>query len=164
MRYVAGDGRRSERMVHPYGLVAHAGRWYVSGLDVGRGEERTFRVDRIADPRPLPGAFRPPSGYDPADHVLSGLARTPYRHEVSLRIEATVEQIRARLPASVATIEELPDGWHRVGLRAERLDWVPGVLALLDRPFVIERPDELRDLVRELAGRLVRSAEESGGS
>jgi hypothetical protein len=41
---------------------------------------------------------------------------------------------------------------------------VPGVLALLDRPFVIERPDELRDLVRELAGRLVRSTEESGGS
>ena len=57
-------------------------------------------------------------------------------------IEAAVERIRGRLPASVATIEELPDGWHRVGLRAERLDWVPGVLALIDRPFVIERPDE----------------------
>jgi len=163
MRYVAGDGRRRERMVHPYGLVAHAGRWYVSGLDVGRGEERTFRVDRIADPRPLPGAFRPPSDYDPAERVLSGLARTPYRHEVSVLIDATVAQIRVRLPASVATVDELPDGWHRVGLRAERLDWVPGVLALIDRPFVIERPDELRDLVRELGVRLVRSAEEPGG-
>ena len=96
--------------------------------------------------------------------MLSGLAMDSDRHDVSLRIEATAEQIRGRLPASVAMIEELPDGWHRVGLRAERLDWVPGVLALLDRPFVIERPDELRDLVRELAGRLVRSAEESGGS
>ena len=78
MRYVAGGGRRSERMVQPYGLVAHAGRWYMSGLDVGRGEERTFRMDRIADPRALPGAFRPPSDYDPAERVLSGLARTPY--------------------------------------------------------------------------------------
>ena len=159
MRYVSGDGRRSERTVHPYGLVAHAGRWYVRGLDVERGEERTFRVDRIADPRSLPGAFRPPTGYDPAERVLAGLARTPYRHEVSLRIRATVEEIRTRLPASVATIEEPPDGeWHRVVLRAERLDWLPGVLALLDRPFVIERPDELRDLVRELAERLARSA------
>src|SRR3954467_9404807 len=90
MRYVAGDGRRSERTMHPYGLVAHGGRWYVSGLDVERGEERTFRVDRIADPRPLPGAFRPPPGYDPAGRVLSGLARTPYRDEVALRIRATV--------------------------------------------------------------------------
>ena len=158
MRYVAGDGRRTERTMHPYGLVAHGGRWYVSGLDVERGEERTFRVDRITDPRPLPGAFRPPSTYDPAERVLAGLARTPYRHEVSLRIQATAEQIRLRLPASVATIHELPDGWQRVELRAEELDWVPGVLAMLDRPFVIERPDELRDLVRELAGRLVRSA------
>src|SRR3954451_17434904 len=110
MRYVAGDGRRTERTMHPHGLVAHGGRSYVSGLDVGRGEERTFRVDRITDPRPLPGAFRPPSTYDPAGRVLSGLARTPYRHEVVLRIEATVEQIRARLPGSVATIEELADG------------------------------------------------------
>ncbi|MDT7579872.1 MAG: hypothetical protein QOK35_1136 [Pseudonocardiales bacterium] len=159
MRYVSADGRRDDRTVHPYGLVAHAGRWYVTGLDVGRGEERTFRVDRIAEPRTLPGSFTPPAGYDPAERVLSGLARTPYRHEVSLRIQATVEQIRTRLPASVATIEELPDGgWHRVALRAERLDWVPGVLAVLDRPFVIEHPDELRDLVRELAGRLARSA------
>ena len=110
-----------------------------------------------------PGAFRPPPAYDPAERVLSGLARTPYRHEVSVLIEATVAQIRVRLPASVATVDELPDGWHRVGLRAERLDWVPGVLALIDRPFVIERPDELRDLVRELGVRLVRSAEEPGG-
>jgi hypothetical protein len=83
---------------------------------------------------------------------------------VSLRIQATAEQIRTRLPASVATIEELPDGWQRVELRAEELDWVPGVLAMLDRPSVIERPDELRDLVRELAGRLVRSAGQSGES
>jgi predicted DNA-binding transcriptional regulator YafY len=158
MRYVSGDDRRTERTVHPYGLVAHAGRWYLTGLDVGRGEERTFRVDRIVDPRTLPGAFRPPAGYDPAERVLAGLAQTPYRYEVSLRIQATVEQIRARLPASVATIEELSDGgWHRVTLRAERLDWLPGVLAMLDRPFVIEHPDELRDLVRELAERLVRS-------
>jgi hypothetical protein len=30
-------------------------------------------------------------------------------------------------------------------LRAERLDWVPAVLASIDRPFV-ERPDELMTL------------------
>ena len=43
-------------------------------------------------------------------------------------------------------------------LRAERLDWVPAVLASLDRPFVIERPDELRGLVIAIAERLVVSA------
>jgi hypothetical protein len=35
---------------------------------------------------------------------------------------------------------------------------VPAVLASLDRPFVIERPDELRDLVAALAERLAASA------
>ena len=41
---------------------------------------------------------------------------------------------------------------------AERLDWVPAVLASLDRPFVIERPDELRGLAVALAERLAASA------
>jgi predicted DNA-binding transcriptional regulator YafY len=158
IRYTAADGRRSERTLHPYGLVAHAGRWYVTGVDPGIGEDRTFRLDRIADVRTLPGSFEPPEGLDPAERVLTGLAQAPYRHRVTVRIQATAGQVRARLPASVATIEEEAGGWLRVDLRAERLDWVPGVLAALDRPFVIERPDELRDLVAALAERLAASA------
>jgi hypothetical protein len=42
---------------------------------------------------------------------------------------------------------------------AERLDWLPAVLASLDRPFAIERPEELRGLVVALADRLVTSAQ-----
>ena len=163
IRYAAGDGRRSERILHPYGLVVHSGRWYVTGKDPGIGEDRTFRLDRIADARTLPGSFEPPLEVDPAQRVLSGLATAPYRHRVSLRIQGTAEQIRARLPASVATLEELPlpsgaqaqpQPWFRAELRAEQLDWLPPVLASLDRPFVIEQPDELRSLVIALAGRL----------
>ena len=97
--------------------------------------------------------------------MLSGLATAPHRHQVTLRIQATAEQIRTRLPAGVASIEEAaadPDpqteGWLHVHLRAERLDWVPAVLASLDRPFVIEQPDELRGLATALAERLAASA------
>jgi predicted DNA-binding transcriptional regulator YafY len=167
IRYTAADGRRSERTLHPYGLVAHAGRWYVTGQDPGIGEDRTFRLDRIADARTLPGSFEPPAGLDPAQRVLSGLAGAPHRHHVTLRIHGTAEEIRARLPASLATITEPQPGgeedppagpWRRVDLRAERLDWLPALLASLDRPFVIERPDELRDLVAALAARLAASA------
>ncbi|GGN40404.1 hypothetical protein GCM10012285_18390 [Streptomyces kronopolitis] len=43
-------------------------------------------------------------------------------------------------------------------IRAERLDWLPPVLAALDRPFVIERPEELRHLVVALADRLASHA------
>ena len=51
----------------------------------------------------------------------------------------------------VAGADPQAERWLRVDLRAERLDWVPAVLASLDRPFVIERPDELRGLVIALA-------------
>jgi predicted DNA-binding transcriptional regulator YafY len=170
IRYTAGDGRRSERILHPYGLVVHSGRWYVTGADPGIGEDRTFRLDRIADARTLPGSFEPPAGVDPAQHVLSGLAQAPYRHRVSLQIQGTAEQIRARLPASVATLEELPplsgtqaktERWFRAELRVEQLGWLPPVLASLDRPFVIEQPDELRGLTIALADRLATSARQS---
>jgi predicted DNA-binding transcriptional regulator YafY len=167
IRYTAGDGRRSERTLHPYGLVAHAGRWYVTGADPGIGEERTFRLDRITGARAQPGSFAPPAGFDPAQHVLATLAQAPYRHEVTLTMQGPAEQIRARLPASVATVTELPpaggagppgEPWFRVELRAERLDWLPPLLASLDRPFAVERPAELRDLIAALAGRLAASA------
>lgn len=170
IRYIAADGRRSERVLHAYGLVAHSGRWYVTGVDPAIGADRTFRLDRITEARPLPGAFDPPAGLDPAERVLTGLATAPYRHEVVLRVQATAEQIRARLPAGVASVAEPPSirgadadtrHWARVELRVERLDWLPAVLASLDRPFVIERPDELRDLVAALADQLLRSARRS---
>ncbi|MGW0585639.1 helix-turn-helix transcriptional regulator [Streptomyces sp. NPDC002920] len=173
IRYTDRDGRRSARTLHPYGVVAHAGRWYVTGTDPDIREDRTFRLDRITDARALPGAFEAHAGPDPAQRVLSGFATAAYRHEVTLRIHGTVEQIRARLPVGVASVEEpasAPDvdpatetteGWLLVELRAERLDWLPPVLASLDRPFVIERPDELRDLVVALADRLASHARQA---
>ncbi|MGH3280629.1 MAG: helix-turn-helix transcriptional regulator [Trebonia sp.] len=171
LRYTAADGRRSDRILHAFGLVAHSGRWYVTGLDPGIGAHRTFRLDRIAEARTLPGAFEPPAEFDPARHLILSLAQASYRHQVTLRVQGTAEQIRARLPASVATITELPEEndasqesgrWHRVELRAERLDWLPPVLASLDLPFVIERPAELRGLVVALADRLAASARALG--
>jgi predicted DNA-binding transcriptional regulator YafY len=167
IRYTAADGRRSERTLHPYGLVAHSGRWYVTGADPGIGEDRTFRLDRITDARVRPGSFEPPAGLDPAQRVLSGFAGAPYRHHVILRIQGTAEQIRAVLPASIASVEDAPfpvgtddetGRWLRVELRAERLDWLPPVLASLDRPFVVDQPDDLRGLIIALADRLAASA------
>ncbi|MGW7102338.1 helix-turn-helix transcriptional regulator [Streptomyces sp. NPDC054838] len=170
IRYTDRDGRRSERTLHAYGIVAHAGRWYVTGKDAEAGEDRTLRLDRIAAARALPGSFEAPVGPGPAQRVLSGFATAEYRHQVTLRIHGTVEQIRAHLPASVASLEEqepaagqdpAAEHWLRVELRAQQLDWLPRILASLDRPFVIERPDELRDLVIALADRLTSYARQA---
>ena len=78
--------------------------------------------------------------------------------------EKIADLFRARLrPASRASrrprlADPQAEGWLRVDLRAERLDWLPAVLASLDRPFIIEQPDELRGLVPALAERLAASA------
>jgi predicted DNA-binding transcriptional regulator YafY len=84
---------------------------------------------------------------------------------VIVRVQGRAPEIRAQLPASIATVTDLladPDqqatAWSRVEIRAEQLDWLPGLLASLDRPFAIEQPDELRDLVRALAARLEAAA------
>jgi predicted DNA-binding transcriptional regulator YafY len=160
IRYTDGAGRRSDRTVHAFGIVAHAGRWYITGHDPAIGEDRTFRLDRVAAARPLPGSFDASVDLDPAQLLLSRLATAERRHEVSMRIQATVAQIRAHLPASGAIVQDDEPvdgeaGWRRVELQVEHLGWLPPVLAALDRPFVVERPDELRDLVVALAERLV---------
>lgn len=158
--YTASDGRRTERTVHPYGIVAHSGRWYVTGADSASGQTRTFRLDRISSPEMLTGTFGVPNGFDPAERVLSGFAQAPYRHEVSLQVRGPAEQVRGRFPAGIAAVQDIADsdGWVRVQMRADRLDWVPGVLAGLSLPFIIERPDALRDLLRALAAGLAAAA------
>ncbi|WP_037914693.1 helix-turn-helix transcriptional regulator [Actinacidiphila yeochonensis] len=177
--YTDRAGRASERTVRPYGLVAHSGRWYLTGADpaAGEGEVRTFRLDRITAVTQGTGSFAVPPGFDPVAAVLDGLARTPWTHDVRVRVQADADHVRRRLPAGVATVTPVPGGaapgaagaeegpggaaaadgpagWVQVRVRAERLDWLPGVLAGLDRPFVVERPAELRALVRALARRL----------
>lgn len=171
VRYTDRAGRSSERTVHSYGIVNHEGRWYVTGADPGIGEDRVFRLDRIAAVRARPGSFEPPAGIDPARQVLTGLATAPYRHRVTLWIRGTPEQIRSGFPPGLATIEpptappdagdeagEPGEQWLRVELRVEHLDWLPRILASLDLPFEIERPDELRALVLGLAERLTAAA------
>ncbi|MET7276717.1 YafY family protein [Kribbella sp. NPDC005582] len=163
-------GQTTSRRIKPYGVVGHGDRWYVATAD------RTFRLDRIAKAslpkatasgrggKPAPAeqgaeAGRGPEARDgdPAGAVLHALATTPWAHHVSVRVQATVEVLQRRLPPGLAVLTPLKNE-VRVELRAERLDWVPALLAGLDLPFVIEAPDELHEHVRQLAERLRRIA------
>lgn len=156
------DGRTTERTVRPYGIVAHAGHWYLAADDVGIDEVRTFRLDRVVSARSGSGTFEVPQGFDPRAEVLGALARTPWRHPVSVLLHAGAKTVRARLPPGLATVTPVVDrdGWVRVELRAERLEWVPGLLAGLDADLVVESPDELRDRVRAVGRRLLDAAGE----
>lgn len=161
MTYTDRNGRATDRVLHPYGVVADHGRWYVTGLDSRSGEVRSFRLDRVTRASVQNGQFQVPAGFDPAAVVAEAVSGASYSHAVSVRVHGSEHAVRMRMPRRVAVIEPLEGepGWVRVRWRAERLDWAPSVLAGLGLPFVIEEPDELRDRVRALAGQLTSWAD-----
>jgi len=163
--YTDRGGRVSTRIVHPLGIVGHSGRWYLSATDPALPQHRAFRVDRITTATPQPGSFDPQPG-DPTEQVLASLARTPWAHPVTLRVQGRVQDIEQQLPLGLALVEPIDDDWVRVSLNVEHLDWVPALIASLDRPFIIEEPTELRTHINDLARRLSRWANtpETGGS
>jgi predicted DNA-binding transcriptional regulator YafY len=162
--YTDAEGRHTRRTVRPFGIVAHSGRWYLTASDAAREDLRTFRMDRLSAPQPVEGSFDLPADFDPTAALLSALAEAPHRHVVALRVEGPCEHVRPLFPPGIAVVQECLDspGWTRVRIHAERLDWVPAVLAEIDRPFVVEEPDALRPLLRALADRLIRAADGSG--
>jgi predicted DNA-binding transcriptional regulator YafY len=151
-------GAAGERALDPYGLVFHAGRWYLTGHDHSKSEVRTFRVDRVDVVVPTAETFAEPGGFDPVAHVTAALASVPYRHEVEVVLETGIDQARRRIPASVATLREV-DGGVLMVARAERLDGMAQMLAGLGWPFTVRAPAELRAEVHALAARLASFAD-----
>jgi predicted DNA-binding transcriptional regulator YafY len=153
LSYTTWRGRSSERTLDPYGLVFHAGRWYVTGHDHARRSNRTFRLDRVGTATLVDGTFDVPAGFDPTAHVLAGLAAVPYTHEISVVLRTELDQARQRIPPVVGTLTEVPGGVRLVA-RADRLDGAALLLAGLGWDFTIERPDQLRAEIHALAARL----------
>jgi predicted DNA-binding transcriptional regulator YafY len=156
IRHRNRDGDVRERTVLPWGVVEHAGRWYLVGPDSVADAVRTFRLDRVVDAEPGPGRFEPPADVDPVALVLASLAGAPREHTVRVLLRAPEDRVRRHLPPAVAVLEPVAgeEGWLRATLEAQHLGWVAGVLALLDAQFRIEEPERLRAEVTALAARL----------
>ena len=152
-RYTASDGASSERELSPYGLVAHAGRWYVPAFDHARGEPRALRADRFGSVRLAGRAQPPPAGFDAVAFVSRTLARVPWTHAVEVVLEVPLERAAERFPPTLAELEPA-GGRTLLRMRAESLDWVASLLAGSGFAFTIRAPDALRDRVHALAARL----------
>jgi predicted DNA-binding transcriptional regulator YafY len=148
-------------------VVAHRGLLYLTGFDVDRRALRTFRLDRMAGLQVRSATFAAPGDMDPVAQVVGPLTAAPWRHEVSVLINADPAYVQTRIPDTLASVTPVSDatggdGWLRVFLRAERLEWVAATLAALDRPFVIEQPPALHDVVQELGRRLIEDSARRG--
>ncbi|MGH9287204.1 MAG: helix-turn-helix transcriptional regulator [Acidimicrobiales bacterium] len=58
-RYRAHDGRTTQRVVEPHGLLVRPPLWYVIGWDTDKRAPRLFRADRISDPVATDRTFVP---------------------------------------------------------------------------------------------------------
>ena len=85
--YAAGDGRVSDRVAHPLGLVTKGTVWYlVAGTAAGL---RTFRVGRVTSVEPTGEPVVPPPGFDLAEEWRR-IADEVDEHRTRLRCRALV--------------------------------------------------------------------------
>lgn len=162
LRYLSFQGEASERAFDPYGIVFHDGYWYTSGYCHLRQDLRTFRIDRIVEIEPLEESFERPADFDVLAHVLNSLASIPGPYQVEVLLQTSLEQAQQVIPSAFGTLEETAEG---IVLRraVRRLEWMAYILIGLDFPVVVIQPEELRDLLRGTAKKLLQMAGDEMG-
>lgn len=156
--YRRSDGESSSRHVEPHQLVTAERRWYLVAWDGHRGDWRTFRLDRIQEPRPVGSHFTPreiPDG-DAAEFVATSLGFTARPHEAKLVIHATLAEIDGVLRWVDHTLLEVKADRCVVQIRSEDLGRLAMTVAeiALTAPVIVIEPAELADTIGRLAVRL----------
>jgi proteasome accessory factor B len=141
--------RGGERTVDPYLLSFRNGFWYLAGHDHSRGEERSFRLDRMesAPDAGEPGAFERPA-------ARAARRQQPWEMGDDEAVDVRVEVDADQAPWVVAELgedaveEHRPDGGVVVSMRvSSRPAFRSFVLGLLDHAVVIDPPEARDDLV-----------------
>ena len=158
-RYVRLDGESSRRVVEPVRLVDTGRRWYLVAWDTGRQDWRTFRVDRcqsVPSPRDK-FAGRPLPAKDLAAYVQKSITRSPYSHDIVVRIHAPAAEVSQLVPPNIAELEE-DAGSTIMKFGADSLDWPLMHVVALGFDFDIVEPRALQEHAITAAGRLIRAA------
>ena len=155
--YVSASRHQAERRpVDPYGIVHHAGEWYVVGFCHKRGDVRTFRIDRIAALR----ATQPAVKFDrPGDFDLEAYRRenlyVPSADAVTVRVQLdplAVTRIGVTWPVGEVTMQD--DGSAEILIDCEGFEWVTGwVLGLGRHAWIVDPPDAraaMRDRIQRV--------------
>ena len=152
--------RGARRHVDPWGILFRRGHWYVVGHDRDRGEQRSFRVDRIDDEVDAgsPGAFDPPARLEPGDLLRD----EPWRYGEEEAVAARVLVDASQAPAVVdqvgaeVVVEHRDDGSVVLELPVTNtVAFRSFVLGLLDAAEVLGPPElrtEMIDWLEVVAG------------
>jgi predicted DNA-binding transcriptional regulator YafY len=156
--YTAHDGEETRRHVEPHRLVSLGRRWYLVAWDVERHDWRTFRADRIVDPKATGARFRQRDlpGGDAGRYVRDRLTTRPTQHVVIVDIMAPADKVKATV-TYYATVEPLDEGSCRMTMNTDTFDWPTMVVGVVGADFTVVQPPELRDHIRAAGERLVRN-------
>ncbi|MGA7146860.1 MAG: WYL domain-containing protein, partial [Microbacterium sp.] len=152
--YLRSDDE-SRRRVEPHQLVTAGRRWYLLAWDGDRGDWRTFRLDRISEPRLVGSHFTPRDvpGGDAADFVANSIGITRRRHHARLDIKAPFAEVEGVLRwADHTLIETGPDGCV-VQIHSEDLGRLAMTVAeiALTAPVTVVEPAELVEAIGRLS-------------
>jgi len=159
--YQRRDGQDSQRLVEPHQLVTASGRWDLVAWDQRRHDWRTFRLDRLREPRLAGGHFtrRKIPGGDAASFVATSLGSPPRHHEATIAIDAPFAEAEDVLQWVDHTVEKIEAESCLVQIRSEDLGRLAMTVAriALTVPVEVIEPAELADTVGQLATHLTVS-------
>jgi proteasome accessory factor C len=158
--YVSASRHQHERRpIDPYGVVHHAGEWYVVGFCHRRGDVRTFRIDRIAALERVREGDADVKFERPVDFDLEAYRRdqlyVPPADAVAVRVHldtVAVTRVGAAWPVGEVTVND--DGSAELLVDCEGFEWVTGWVLGLGRHAWIEGPPEARAAMRDRLARL----------
>lgn len=158
LRYRTDDTQETERVIDPYGVVCHNGRWYTVGYCHLRLDLRVFRLDRVQQIEILEETFTCPPDFPALEYIVQSFAAIPDTWDIEVLLMMSLEEARHKVPATLATLEQDAQG---VILRAslDNLDWMARFLVGLGCSFVIRQPAELRTILQELAAEMISMAQ-----
>ncbi|MBA2336924.1 MAG: WYL domain-containing protein [Acidimicrobiia bacterium] len=155
--YVDRDGNVTERHVEPYQLVHTSRRWYLVARDRDREAWRTFRVDRVTNPKRTGMWFTHTDPPDAAALVREGIAVQVYRYQARVLLHLAYQRAVERIGPTIGVLKRAGrESVLRIG--ADDVTWIAGYLAGLECRFEVLEPEELKEAVRDLAHRLIEDS------
>jgi predicted DNA-binding transcriptional regulator YafY len=161
IRYPGRDGTTT-REVEPHRLVHTPRRWYLVAWDLGRGDWRTFRVDRIQGPLGPPGARyipRPLPADDVAAYVSQSIASAPYRYQARILFRAPLPDVAGHTSPTAGRLEAAGPDTCILHTGSNSLDELALYVGLKGFDFQVLDPPELVPVLRTLSERLRRGAD-----
>ncbi len=158
LRYRTGTNEETERMLNPYGVVCHNGRWYTAGYCHLREQTRVFRLDRVRQVELRAETFSPPDDFPILEYIIQSFAAIPDAWDIKVLLLAPLDEVSRKVPPGLATLTH-----HAHGIifsaSINDLTWMARFLVSLGCPFIIQQPAELRTALQELAHNMLQVAQ-----